>query len=424
MKVFFIIVVLSFSVCAKGQVPDTAGQKALTAGFYNAQRLSEKKTFYNKLVKNFPESSAAANGINYDELKRILALNYLMQDSIAQYKNYINSIKDKVMLAASLNNVASHWTNTKPQLEKAELLSALSVELTEGFIKSPARYKPVNMLVTDWQQQLLQQKNAFSYTYASILYKLGKNEQALKILQPIYENSQTADNQMAELYGHLLGLTGNPKKAVHVIETAMNNGYRSDSLVEDLRKYYQQVYGEKADFQNYHNGLLTNFKVKLRERFRQQMVNEKAPDFALKDRNGNVVTLKNLRGKTVVIDFWATWCKPCIESFPAMQLISNKYKNNNQVVFLFINTWENSKDYLAKVNKFLSTSKYTLNVLMDDADASGRQRKTASAFKIDALPTKIIIGPKGFIRFRDVGYSQSQNTTIENTLLMIELAAG
>src|SRR5690554_8083345 len=74
--------------------------------------------------------------------------------------------------------------------------------------------------------------------------------------------------------------------------------------------------------------------------FAQEAQPEPAPDFTLEDLEGNTVSLKDLEGKVVVLDFWATWCAPCIKSFPAMQMAVNKYKDDPEVEFLFINTWE------------------------------------------------------------------------------------
>jgi cytochrome c biogenesis protein CcmG/thiol:disulfide interchange protein DsbE len=65
-----------------------------------------------------------------------------------------------------------------------------------------------------------------------------------------------------------------------------------------------------------------------------------APDFNLRDLEGNEVSLANHRKKVAVLDFWATWCAPCIKSFPAMQMAVDKYKRDPDVTFLFITTWE------------------------------------------------------------------------------------
>ncbi len=68
----------------------------------------------------------------------------------------------------------------------------------------------------------------------------------------------------------------------------------------------------------------------------QHAVNYPAEPFILRTLSGKTVSLADLKGKVVFLDFWATWCGPCVQSFPAMQAAADKYKG--KVEFLFIDT--------------------------------------------------------------------------------------
>ncbi|HKL25519.1 MAG TPA: TlpA disulfide reductase family protein, partial [Desulfuromonadales bacterium] len=80
-------------------------------------------------------------------------------------------------------------------------------------------------------------------------------------------------------------------------------------------------------------------------------VGDVAPDFQLEDTKGNQVTLSELRGKVVMVNFWATWCPPCKEEMPSMEQL-NKIMADEDFVMLAINTEKNGPsvvpDFLKK----------------------------------------------------------------------------
>lgn len=110
-----------------------------------------------------------------------------------------------------------------------------------------------------------------------------------------------------------------------------------------------------------------------------------APDFTTKDIKGNTIKLSDLKGKIVVLNFWFTSCKPCIEELPELNKIQKKYESNTNVVFISI-TFDSKK----KVDKFLK--KYDLNFLkVTDA------RDLCNLFEIKGYPTNLIIDQNGYI---------------------------
>ena len=153
------------------------------------------------------------------------------------------------------------------------------------------------------------------------------------------------------------------------------------------------------------------------EEIRKSMINETSPSFALMDLDGNNVSISELKGKVVVVDFWATWCGPCKASFPGMQRMVNKYRNNPNVRFLFVDTWEKGDDKKKLAADFINANKYTFQVLMDNED------KVVSMFKVEGIPTKFVIDPKGMIRFKSVGYSGNDEKLVTELTAMIDLAS-
>nr|WP_276898595.1 TlpA family protein disulfide reductase [Pedobacter kyonggii] len=142
----------------------------------------------------------------------------------------------------------------------------------------------------------------------------------------------------------------------------------------------------------------------LHKKLLAEMIGLPAPDFTLKDLDGNIVSLKGLKGKVIVIDFWSTWCVPCKKSFPAMQLAVNAYKNDPFVKFLFIHTWETTKTPVEDVKNYIAKSGFNFQVPMDLKDGTGRNA-AVEAYGVSAIPAKFIIDKAGNIVFKLTGFT-------------------
>ncbi len=115
-------------------------------------------------------------------------------------------------------------------------------------------------------------------------------------------------------------------------------------------------------------------------------------EFTISGLNGEKLKLATLKGKVVVLDFWATWCGPCRQQQPLYEEVKNKYKDNPRVAFLNISTDEN-KDL---VKPFLDRNQWKKTVYFEDG--------LSSLLRVSSIPTTIVIGPKGDIASRMNGF--------------------
>ncbi len=130
-----------------------------------------------------------------------------------------------------------------------------------------------------------------------------------------------------------------------------------------------------------------------------------APDFTLKDINGNDLSLSSLRGKTVVLDFWGSWCIWCIKGMPKMKEYYEKYKGKFEILGVDCNDTE--AKWKAAVEKHQLPWLHVYNT---------KDSKVLSDYAIQGFPTKIVIDEEGKIIKTIVGEDPAFYTLLDEVL--------
>lgn len=131
-----------------------------------------------------------------------------------------------------------------------------------------------------------------------------------------------------------------------------------------------------------------------------------APDWTLKDGDGKSHSLKDYKGKVVLIDFWATWCGPCVAMMPAIGRIHEKYADQG-VEVVGIHCWA-SNDAPEPVD-FFKKKGHTYQLLLDGDSV-------ATAYNVTGIPTFYLIGPDGKVRFAASGGGGGMEATLRKKI--------
>ena len=154
----------------------------------------------------------------------------------------------------------------------------------------------------------------------------------------------------------------------------------AEGIVE-LNKYFEtQPNGSKAD---------TAAKLIENPRRAREVY---APDFSLTTADGEYVSLEDLHGKVLLLDFWGTWCPPCVASVPALRDLQRRFAKEPQFKMISVSSDSNEATWRA----FIEKNQMGWTQYLD------RDRHVQSAFGVRAFPTYILIDAEGIVRFREI----------------------
>jgi thiol-disulfide isomerase/thioredoxin len=197
-----------------------------------------------------------------------------------------------------------------------------------------------------------------------------------------------ASQQKLELADHLAGLVTEGDQGQETIQ-AVADTLRQSLAETPIREEKDQIppqYTTLAEVVLY-GGAKEQLNDPLYFRARQTLVHNDAEaakaDFTLHDLKGNKWTLSALRGKLVLVNFWATWCAPCKVEMPELDWLSTRYESQGLVVLSI--TLEDE----AKVRQFASSQKYHPAVLIDQGG------KVSKQFHIEEIPKTFVYGRDG-----------------------------
>ena len=217
------------------------------------------------------------------------------------------------------------------------------------------------------------------------------------VVYVVYENAMAEARWYFGQEDHL------PRRVERISDDGMNQG----AMVTEIHALNTEIEVGKD-----------NFILKAPEGFRTEefakprpvealAVGSKAPDWSLQTPEGKTVQLSDLRGKVVLMDFWATWCGPCKKAMPHIQAIHERFKDQPVEVY-GIAVWQHRDPNVDPVQgpaDYMKENNYTYGLVVQGDEA-------AKAYKVNAIPTLAVVGKDGKLLHIQTGMGGGEDALV------------
>lgn len=333
------------------------------------------------------------------------------------YDSALEFLKENVDKTSAYRfySIVKRMIDENADMNIALSIAELGVERSAKELSNPIEKQPEYLSEREWFEERQQIAGLNYFGMGRALYELNRREEALDVLSEATNLTKGKNDLINELYTKVLIENGKYAFAMSEISDFIKTGYGTSEMKSYLREAYLNEEGTENGFDTYAAQFEDAARELLIRRLKNEMILEPAPKFALNDLSGSVISLEDYRNKIVIIDFWATWCTPCRESFPAMKKSVEKFQDDVNVKFLFINSWERTDEKLKNASDFMTRNNYPFHVLLDE------ENKVIGKYKVSGIPTKFVIDSEGNIRFKSVGFEGSDDKLVDEISTMISL---
>ena len=385
------------AVIAKKYPKGTIAREQYVQNVFNKQETTkDKEKSYQHILKNWPIPKTDEIKIAYDYIIANLATSFAKEGNKEKALHYVGQLNERFWRAQGAIPVATTLLQAGDTSAALPLIKQ-SIEDAEYFIQLPKA-----------QQDNRAGFAAVGYPgyvnqLAQIYSNQGKYSEVLSLLEKAIALNPSQTSKFSSTYFKALDNAGRKLEALQQLELLYKGGDFSHK--DKIKSLYSALNGTDKGFSAYIERLEKEAVKGIQEHIAQYEVQKVMPDFELLNLKGEKVSLASMKGKVLVLDFWATWCGPCVRSFPAMKAAQEMYAADTDVQFLFINTWERDKNYKENVASFIAKNNYPFQVLFDDQKDEKTGKILAEKLNIQGIPAKFIVDKSGEIRYALTGSS-------------------
>ncbi|MDR0265411.1 MAG: TlpA family protein disulfide reductase [Sphingobacterium sp.] len=384
---------------------------------------------YENFLKDFPlqqwRQSPNGQGFIYYAVYRGLGSAYFDTKRLDKFAKLYDDIDFRT------GNELMRWNIMRAYMFKTVGKDSLYQVSEAVFPKLIAR-RSDNSYQVDFENQVQADSNVVKnlndrlFTHISLLNDLKKYTEARKYFTLLSEDAKYNNAELNEINLQVLEGLGDDKQILPLLEMSARYNAMTPRMFDKLKSIYLKGHlNDESGYQTYLAGLKSDKeKAAMQAYVDHNWVNHPMPNFRLETAEGLFVTPEDWKDKIVVVDFWATWCRPCIMAFPGMQLLVDKYAQDKQVAIYMLGTMQTG-NYKDKSVNYVRSEGFRFNLLHDSVNPVTKEqdvlfRQLVPLFGDSSIPRKIIV-KNGRVRYCSGGYSGSPSKLMDELSLAIEI---
>ncbi|NQW30350.1 MAG: TlpA family protein disulfide reductase [Ignavibacteria bacterium] len=393
---------------------------ALSQAYEKLDQHEEGVRVMNDATRRFPKGRAEEQ-LDIQQLQGVPNIKNFADNVLIHLKKYPNSFAKQNLLdiIVKASTQQGELGVLADFLDKATAVPALTYYMAVNYLGAndslrPFTYKyiekglesakdvktkPTYMGISEWRTEQRIATSQLLFVKGALYKadkKLDKAEQTL--LSSIEVGGDEVEKAPYELLVNLYKEQDQTAKAIEKCSTAIVRGVASQVVMDTYRILQREKGIDSAKVELGLAELRKAGRSKHLDKLAREMLNLSLIDGELQNLDSSKMRLSDYKGSVVILDYWATWCGPCKMSFPSLQKLYERYKDNPKVKFAIVNVWEKGDDRFQIVRDFLSKNKnLKFPMLLDEND------ELVAKYGVTGIPTKFYLGMDGKIQFKEVG---------------------